>query len=141
MWHPGYSDRLIAWNRLRSTVCSLPLCHALENINLWWMKSPWQPYYLHWDDRHTWPDPWQLLEDNVFCSLARGLGMLYTLAIIDHKDIHDCVLIENESGNLVQINGSKYILNWEIDQIVNISPGITNPKHQITLTEIKQKIY
>ena len=140
MWPRSFEDRLVSWNQLRTDCQDLDLESALYRVNQWWMRAPWHPYGLHWDDRPTWPDPWQLLEDTAFCDLARGLGMLYTIAMIDGTSLADSCLIETQNGNLVLIDGSKYILNWNADSIVNISPGTINPRHQIVLNEIKQKI-
>jgi hypothetical protein len=140
MWPRSFEDRLVSWHQLRSNCGDLDLESGLCLINQWWMRAPWQPYGLHWDDRLVWPDPWQLLEDNVFCDLARALGMLYTVAMINHRDLQDCWLAETQNGNLVRINASKYILNWNADSIVNINPGTINSRHQIALDEIKQKI-
>ena len=98
------------------------------------------PYHLHWDDAANWPDPWQLLEDNLFCSLARGLGILYTIAIINHADIDLAELVEVDGDNLVLINNSKYILNWDRDEIVNINLGMKNLRRSVSLEQIQQQI-
>ena len=140
MWHRTFDTRLAAWNQLRTQSLDLSLEVALRQINAWWFESPWIPYHLHWDDRPDWPDPWQLLDDNLYCSLARGLGILYTIALADRKDIKDAVLIEIEGDNLVLVNQSKYILNWEPDTIVNINLGPKNPRHCVSLEQIKQQI-
>jgi hypothetical protein len=140
MWHKQFGDRLAAWNQLRTQSLSQPLDQALVNINHWWFDSPWIPYHLHWDERTTWPDPWQLIEDNLFCPLARGLGILYTIAIINHPDIDDAELTEVGSDNLVLINKKKYILNWDRDEIVNINLGHQNPKRRVDLEQIQQQI-
>jgi hypothetical protein len=93
---------------------------ALLKINQWWFVSPWKPYYLHWDDQSSWPDPWQLLSDNVYCDLARALGILYTITLLDRKDMAPTTLFLTEEGsNLVQVAKEKYILNWNPDSIVN----------------------
>lgn len=140
MWHKTFGSRLAAWNQLRTQSLDLPLEQSLATINSWWFESPWIPFHLHWDDRLDWPDPWQLLDDNLYCSLARGLGILYTIAIIDHKDIQDAVLTETQGDNLVLVNQSKYILNWEPDSIVNINLGHQNPRRIVSLNQIKQQI-
>lgn len=140
MWCRTFSDRLVSWNQLRTQSQQGDLHQALRAVNQWWFCCPWQPYYLHWDDRDDWPDPWQLLQDNQFCSLARALGMLYTLSIVDRSDIEAAALANTTRGNLVQINSWKYTLNWEPDVIVNISPGSIDLRHQIALSETKQKI-
>lgn len=140
MWHRTFGDRLAAWNQLRSQSLLQTAPQALAAINAWWFQTAWIPYHLHWDDRDNWPDPWQLLEDDLFCPLARGLGILYTIAIINHPDIDTAVLTEVSGDNLVLIDKSKYILNWDRDEIVNINLGQSNPRRSISLEQIQQQI-
>ena len=120
MWPATFDSRLEQWNLLRAQCQSLSAHDALEKINRWWFQSPWQPYYLHWDDQADWPDPWQLLSDNVYCEVARGLGILYTIILLDRADLAPARLVLTENGhNLVLVAGKKYILNWEPDNVVN----------------------
>ena len=140
MWPHTFPERLTAWADLRAQAASLPLETALEAINTWWFKIPWRAYHLHWDDCEKWPDPWQLLSDDMYCPLARGLGILYTISIIDRADLQDCKLIECGSDNLVLVPQKKYILNWDQEQIVNIIPGPKNFLHSINQNKLKQQI-
>ena len=120
MWHTDFADRLEAWAILREKAQSLPLDEALQTINDWWFDAPWKSYYLHWDDQPTWPNPWQLLNDNIFCELARGLGILYTITLLEHKDLKSAKLVLTEDEhNLVLVNKEKYTLNWDHKVIVN----------------------
>ena len=120
MWQQTFDARLASWNQLRDHCQTLPLESALTTINQWWVNSPWQPYYLHWNDQPNWPDPWQLLSDNVYCDLARALGIVYTISIIDRKDTDPTELVLTEEGyNLVLVAKEKYILNWKPDTVVN----------------------
>jgi hypothetical protein len=138
MWAETFVRRLTAWNTLRESVQTLPLIEALESINQWWNQVPWCPYYLHWDDQLTWPDPWQLLSDDVYCDLAKGLGILYTISMLDHVDIVDARLVLTDLGhNLVLVNKGKYILNWEVDIVVNNNLAINITK-QYNLSEVKK---
>jgi len=121
MWPVQFERRLAAWNQLREITFDQDLPDALQSINLWWHQTPWCPYHLHWDDQNTWPDPWQLLSDNVYCDLARALGIMYTIVLSDRLDLTDSSIIETESGNLVQVNQGKYILNWGRDIVLNTS--------------------
>jgi len=141
MWPRNFEQRLKSWNQLRILCHNLPWPNAFAAINSWWFASPWISYSLHWDDRANWPDPWQLLEENRLCSLARGLGIIYTVAMIERVDTPPATLVETDLDNLVLIPGEKYILNWCSDSIVNINPGnIKNPRHQLTLVEAQQQI-
>ena len=120
IWTAPFADRLESWNLLRIQCQTLPIETALTEINTWWFRAPWRPYYLHWDDQLTWPDPWQLLSDNVYCPLARGLGILYTITLLDRADMASTDLVLTEEGdNLVLVAKEKYILNWEADTVVN----------------------
>lgn len=141
MWPRDYQQRLTSWTRTRIMCETLPLHQALAAINDWWFAAPWVAYTLHWDDRRNWPDPWQLMEESRLCSLARGLGMLYTVALLERADIHTACLAETDRDNLVLIDGEKYILNWSPEAIVNINPGtIKHSRHQFTLVEAQQQI-
>ena len=137
IWPATFAARLESWNLLRDRCQNLPLESALDEINQWWFHTPWQPYYLHWDDQPTWPDPWQLLSDDVYCELARGLGILYTISLLDRTDMADATLVLTEDGtNLVQVAKEKYILNWKAEDIVNTFTKVKikrqYQKHQIT---------
>ena len=139
MWCSTFEQRLAAWNSLRDRVRDQSKADALEEINTWWQQTPWRAYHLHWDDRQDWPDPWQLLSDNIYCDLARGLGILYTITVLDRDDMQDAELIETEQGNLVQLDGGKYILNWGRD--LGLNTNLQQSKHHIALSEVKQQLY
>jgi len=130
VWPTRYEDRLSQWHQLRQDNQTNDLETALLAINDWWQQCPWTPYYLHWDDLEQWPDPWDLLSDNHFCSLAKALGIVYTLHMISRSDITCTELAVNGSSadNLVLINKGKYILNWEAGQLLKI----TSPESNIT---------
>ena len=121
MWLRDYQARLAAWVGLRDRCRSIQLESCLQAINNWWQTTPWQPYYLHWDDRLDWPNPWQLLADNEYCDVARALGIMYTIRLLDRADCADAAMVSAQQGNLVLVQSGKYVMNWKSDEIVNIS--------------------
>jgi hypothetical protein len=124
---------------MRQQCHGLSVESALELVNSWWFTTPWQPYYLHWDDQPGWPDPWQLLNDNVYCDLARALGILYTISLLDRADLTDAALVLSQDGhNLVVVDKSKYILNWNPDTVVNTNQAI-EIRRQLSQSQIKQQ--
>jgi hypothetical protein len=139
MWCSTFEQRLAAWNALRDRVRTLPKDTALTEINSWWQQTPWRAYHLHWDDRPDWPDPWQLLSDNIYCDLARGLGILYTITVLDRDDLQDAVLVDSDQGNLVLVEDGKYILNW--DQSIGLNINLQQNKHHIAQSDVKQQLY
>lgn len=140
MWPHTFPERLASWAQLRSQAAALPPSHALEAINVWWFQTPWRPYHLHWDDVETWPDPWQLLDDNIYCGLARGLGIMYTITMLDRRDLQDAVLTESNGDNLVLVDKSKYILNWDAGTVVNTNPEISLSRRRVSQDKIKQQL-
>ena len=135
-----FAERLESWNQLRQQASTADVETALRAINSWWFQTPWRAYHLHWDDRAVWPDPWQLLSDDLYCPLARGLGILYTITMLDRPDLQDSVLAEFDSDNLVLVAKEKYILNWDSTTVVNINPTGSRPRHSVTQEQIKQQI-
>lgn len=139
MWAKTFAGRLESWYSMRQQCHNLPAESALLLINSWWFTTPWQPYYLDWLDLATWPDPWQLLNDNVYCDLARALGILYTISLLDRADLTDAALVLSQDGhNLVMVDKSKYILNWNPDTVVNTSQTIEIHR-QLSQSQIKQQ--
>jgi hypothetical protein len=140
MWLPTFAQRLESWSQLRAQAAQVDSESALYQINAWWFGAPWRAYHLHWDDQLTWPDPWQLLSDNMYCGLARGLGIMYTVAMLDHPEMQDSCLVDTGSDNLVLVAQKKYILNSAPEQVLNINPGPYKVQHSVSQQEIKQQI-
>jgi hypothetical protein len=136
MWPRTFAQRLENWAELRHRCQDLDTKSALIAINSWWFQTPWVAYYLHWDDLATWPDPWQMLSDNVFCDVARGLGILYTIAMLERKDFEDSQLVDDGSHNLVLVQQQKYILNWDQSSIVNINLGPIHTRRTVSQQQI-----
>jgi hypothetical protein len=141
MWQQTFEERLLEWTQLRQQCSTGDLETTLHTINNWWWRAPMINYHLHWDDVGKWPDPWQLLADNHWCGLARALGILYTIEIINRSDVTDCGVLQCSNGdNLVQINREKYILNWSPRQIVNNLPPENIITRCIDSKELQNKL-
>ena len=139
MWPKQFANRLESWSALREIADQGDLATSLAAINTWWFNAPWTSYHLHWDDLATWPDPWQLLDDNVYCEVARGLGILYTISMLKRSDISTADLVlTDQNYNLVLVNNEKYILNWGQEEIVNTHP-IGQIVTKFTHNQVKQK--
>jgi hypothetical protein len=120
MWPQTAEERLQQWCALRDSARSHALLDCVAAVNDWWWRTPQINSNLKWYDHARWPDPWQLLAEDRWCDLARALGMLYTVSMMDRADVEDLCLIRTQDHNLVQVNQGKYILNWAPRHIVNI---------------------
>lgn len=135
LWHDiSCRDRILKWREWRNSLVPLSLDECLKEVAITWAKAPLVNHYLTPDDINEWPDPWQLINDNIYCDLSIALGMFYSLALCDNPHISDNIRIEvykTSDGwiNLCSIDGGLYMLNWTPQSIVNIStiPNLGNP--------------
>src|SRR6056300_2048724 len=123
MWQSHPERRLIAWANLRNECKDNPnLESVITNIHEWWQQAPMVLRYLHTDLVKEWPDPWELIAENTYCSLAKCLGMCYTICMLDRQDISSLCISEIDNNDyIVQVNNGLYVLNWSVDKIVNIT--------------------
>ncbi len=116
-----YETRLRAWATLREKVQQLPVDQKCIEIDRFWQRVPLMGHYLHTDFINDWPDPWQLISDNLYCYYGRALGIIYTLLLTGTKNIE---LIEAKDDNnndvvLVLVENAKYVMNYWPDTVVN----------------------
>ena len=121
IFQANYDTRLYDWRQLRLDIQDLDLQTKCVEIDKWWQRAPLVNHYLHPDFVDDWPDPWDLLVENTYCTLARGLGMVYTLSALG---VHSIELVEAKDYNkedvyLVLVDKSKYILNYWPDTVLN----------------------
>jgi hypothetical protein len=118
-------DRIIAWREWRNGLENLSVEQALEEVASTWARVPTVLHYLAPDQINEWPNPWQLITDNIYCDLAICLGMYYTLALIEQPKIQDLQLkiYQGPEGwiNLSSIDQGKYVLNYNHGTVVNMS--------------------
>lgn len=120
MWQSDYHARLADWAALRAQCNSLPLEQQLAAINTWWFRAPIVNRSIRWNEHTFWPDPWELLTNSGYCELARALGIVYTLMMLDNRQYTALEIAEVDQDNLVLVDSGKYILNWWPNEILNI---------------------
>jgi hypothetical protein len=118
MWQPRFDDRLLEWRELRENSKQLNLEESLVAVDKWWQRAPLTNHYLHMDEYEKWPLPWDLLADDIYCDLAKCLGIVYTLMLITHKDIQSIDILQLDDFYCVRVNND-YILNYIPNEIVN----------------------
>lgn len=121
IWKLPLEDRLRRWKDFREQLDSMDLEQSLVAVSEFWRSCPFTPYYLDPARPDQWPDPWTLISENYYCDVAKSLGMLYTIALTDHKISTELRIYHNNLGvyNLAWINDGKYVLNMVDGDIVN----------------------
>ena len=127
MWNLKPEERLREWKSFRNKIGTQNLEEACQSVSNLWSFAPYVTRHLE-PNRHSslipWPDPWTLLYENLYCDLAKSLGMLYTLYLSQHKpdDIELIICKDPDNGeiyNLVSLAQGKYILNFAFNEVVN----------------------
>ena len=137
MWEEFYQDRLAAWCQLRQQASVLPTDQSLILINNWWFRAPMVNCSINWNSKQDWPGPWNLLTLSGYCELAKALGIVYTIMLIETIDYKNLTIIQTDQDNLVLVDHGKYILNWAPGEMLNIrSTPINTVKNRIDSSEL-----
>jgi hypothetical protein len=126
IWHDiSCRDRILKWREWRTSLTPLSLDDCLQEVAITWAKAPVVNHYLIPDDIAEWPDPWNLINDNIYCDLGVTLGMFYTLSLCDNPYIENAhiEIFKTTNGwiNLCSINQGLYMLNYNPGSVVNNS--------------------
>jgi hypothetical protein len=136
MWKTSYEERLADWFELRQACEHLDLAHQLQRINDWWFCAPMVNRVITWDNPADWPGPWDLLVNSGYCELARALGIVYTLMMLENHLYTDLNIITTGQDNLVQVDSGKYILNWAPGEVLNINSTPFTVQNSINSTDL-----
>lgn len=149
MFKLSTSDRLSRWKTFRSKLENYSLESAIAHTLDFWHHCPFCPFYLEVDKPETWPNPWQLIEDNLYCDLAKCLGIVYTLYLSRHGPYLDFeIRVYNEPNtrhnyHIVYLCQGKYVLNLVEGEVVNkehIHQEL-KLKHRYTAADLKLEQY
>jgi hypothetical protein len=138
----NYDARLSSWYNLRSNLKDSDTKTKCVEIDNWWQKAPLVNHHLHLLDSESWPSPWELLVENTYCTVARALGMCYTLLLLDITDIEiiEATDTNGEDVVLVLADSAKYVLNYWPDMVVNINSTDFTIKRRISVADLDKKL-
>lgn len=108
----NFDTRLQAWYQLRTKIEKLDARSKCIEIDSWWQKAPLVNHHLHSMDLSNWPNPWDLLVDNTYCTVARALGICYTLVLADITNISMVEATDPSCEDLVLVIADGLVLNY-----------------------------
>ena len=138
----NYETRLKNWYKLREDLVNKDTKTKCVEVDNWWQRAPLINHHLHPYDINNWPDPWELLSENIYCEVARGLGMCYTLLLMDITNI-EFVLATDSQGDdvsLVLVDNAKYVLNYWPDTVISNNLKDFKIVSKLDITTINNKI-
>lgn len=115
-----FFTRLREWSDLRISLAGTSVLDKCIGTDNFWQKCPMSKHYLHPADISSWPDPWQLLDDNLYCPYARALGMIYTLLMLGISDIAMINATDGRGDDVVLvIVNNEIVLNYWPNTLLN----------------------
>jgi hypothetical protein len=137
----NYDTRLQFWYNLRQNLQNSDIQTKCVEIDKWWQSAPLVTHYLHPHEIDTWPGPWELINDNEYCHLARGLGMIYTLLLLGIKDIDFCLGKDDNSEDVVLVLvHDTYVLNYWPNTVQNNKTTDFTLLTRISIDSLKEKV-
>lgn len=91
MFNKTYYERLKCWKDFRENLetSQTPFDDVLE----FWRLAPLSNMQADPFDNTTWPNPWEMIEENIYCEFVKILAICYTLQLTErfsqsHFEIH-----------------------------------------------------
>ena len=135
MFYGDTQSRLLDWKKFRLEIDTLYEIDAIQATSALYNTAPISSQFLCPDFVEDWPDPWQLIVDNYYDDIAKALGMLYTMYYSSHNMAGEMRCYRDndrsEDYNLAWLGHGKYILNYDLDVVVN-NTSITNEINLVT---------
>ena len=81
IFYEKFEKRTTHWRTFRNELESIenPLDHTIR----FWNQAPISARTCDPYDRSTWPEAWQLLEENKYCDFGKILAIYYTISLTD----------------------------------------------------------
>jgi len=127
MFNIPSQEKLAVWRKFRQSLVPLSDEDKMKSVAEFWSKAPRVNFYLNPEHVTEWPDPWELITDNMYCDIAVALGMTYTLALTDGIDPSRLKLQIMRSRqqslevNLSIVDQGLYVLNYSQNEVLNTS--------------------
>ena len=121
MFNKDETLRLKDWQTFRKSLSQYNFTTALARTLDFWTHAPFTPYYLDIGDTTNWPDPWDLIENNHYCDVAKALGIVYTITLSEHRCAAEIRLyydkMSHRTYSLAVFDG-KYFVNFDNERIL-----------------------
>lgn len=120
--------RISKWKALREKIKDKSKEEQIQEVADFFRTLPFSSRYLDYYSPDSWPTPWEILWDTMFCVNTISLMMYYTLYLLGFDDIKVCLIDDLEAGDryLLPVLDNKYVLNYIPGEKTLLSTVLTN---------------
>lgn len=79
-----FEDRLTIWRNFRDSLSAS--AQPVQDVIDYWNTIPQGTRNVDPYDQTTWPDPWEMIEENLYCEFTKILAIAYTLKLSNLYD-------------------------------------------------------
>lgn len=104
MFTKSFYERLRLWRHLRNEVETSE--NPYQMVLDFWASVPLSSRYADPYDSSSWPDPWELIHQNVYCEFLQLLAVCYTLQLTErfsHSDFEIHITLDKKNDRLVYL--------------------------------------
>jgi hypothetical protein len=118
-----FEERLSAWKTFRDQLDSEdnPIQLAID----FWNSVPRKTRNIDPYDPTTWPDPWQMIEENSYCDYTAILAVAYTLMLTEKcQDWHYEIRVgldRSQSKLYYMLLANDYVIGFDNEKSVHIN--------------------
>jgi len=104
MFNKPYYERLRCWKDFRNRLETSDT--PFEDVLDFWKFAPVSAMQADPFDNTTWPNPWEMIEENIYCEFVKILAICYTLQLTErfsqsHFEIH--IAIDKKEEQMVYL--------------------------------------
>lgn len=120
MFEKPFEERMAAWQQFRQTLETSAT--PFEDVINFYRKAPLVSVHTDPWNPDTWPDPWQLLDENQYCDFCTVLGWCFSLQLTDRFkessfEIH--IITDNCLGYNYLLMVDDNVLGYDDNKVIN----------------------
>ncbi len=125
-----FEDRLAIWRQLRDSLATSN--NPIQDVIDYWNDIPQGQRNADPFDDKTWPDPWEMIEENSYCEFTKILAMAYTLKLSKLYDDWQPII----KIGLDRTQSRMYYMLYLDDQVIGF-----NEEKSVHISELPKNIH
>lgn len=134
MFNKPFEERLVIWKKFREQLedSDTPIQDCID----FFKDAPLVNIQADAYDRSTWPDPWQMIEENFYCDFVKILAICYTLQLTDRFSHSNFEIHITQDQKRSEINYLIILDEWIIDCAMNTVIDKSKLSKDIKITKV-----